>query len=191
MKRERVRGIGAQPVTTYGSQEERDDALEGRYRYDRSAYGPQARRWGTLAIVAAFKLDVIRDFLAWWPENPGPAKDQLRAWEELHFGASLEPAAHGVLAFLVGEVQQGARRRRQREVPFWTAAESLTWMSAAERLTQMQGEGVESYLGRIVAEAGGEMQRMQRMETTDQRLAELRRQKEQLEREEAAQRVAP
>lgn len=109
--------------TRYDSADERDQALEGRYDYE------MGEASSTVAFVSDHRDELVVDFFAWRRRNPAidGLWEAVARWEEMRFGARLEPAAHGILAFgirLKLRPDEGGRRLKRAVQELPTAADT-------------------------------------------------------------------
>jgi hypothetical protein len=81
----------------YKSLDERDQALEVRYAFDRDGLP------STLAYVSVHAEVLVEQFFEWRRRQPfsEPLQASLESFERSRFGNRLYPAAHGVLWFAI------------------------------------------------------------------------------------------
>lgn len=129
--------------------QERDDKLEPTYTYHR-----EHPRETMTEHIAVYRDELALEFFAWTTKQPFPEEQEemLVRFEEDKFGRSLEPAAHGMLAFAVSYRHQHVKR------PFDSSFDSDEQQAVIEKaaldLPNIHGEGIEDRLIRLCGAAG-------------------------------------
>lgn len=151
----------------FGSREERDDYLESGYRFDRKGY------LSIPCYVAGERDALVREFMVDFLPEQTLSRDipgALVAFEAQKFGACLEPAAHGMLAWAVNVVvERGLPDERRAKVPPRNSGEAPSDYMRRIALANHWMSPDDPEPGRRMPSAHGQSDRQR-----DERLAELR-----------------